>query len=1178
MHNIKRKIMGSLMAVLMGTSTILGTCPAPIFATSASTVEVDSEATQVNANDYGLVSANEGNILHAWDWKLSEIKANLPEIAKAGYSVVQTSPLQATNADDITFEEDENGNKRKVGISGNNEWWKLYQPYDYGYGHAVANKTSDAVLGSEDEFKELCAEAKKYGISIIVDVIANHIASAGKAGSYALKPGVADFWSNSSYFHNTGKEYGQDDKGDYDRVAMVMNNVGVADVNTGNEDVQKRFYDYLDQLMQDGASGVRIDTAKHIGTSYDSGEAKDSFWKNTIGKIREKYGNSILIYGEILNDFKESCDSKISYYVDEGMKVTESQQGWNIKDIVISTAPTQQKAFGYDRTNVDKIDAKNIINWVENHDTYLNAWGATGCEKNNEGKINKITEDTLRLGWATIASRADVQSLFFARPSGCKLTDKGIELTDDTLGMSKSDYTWKDATVAAVNNFKNAMNGEKEDCSVNGKATIVKRGNKGVVVANFDKDNAATVEVSGLTGLADGTYEDATGKNGTISVSGGKASIKVNAKSVVVLYDAKATPVATAAPEATTVAATEAPSETASITVDKKDGSTFTEAMTVKVTASNAEKAYYSYDGADWKEFTGSASVTVGKEELVAGDQVGLYVAAFGKDGKLVKESCVYTKASKGSTGSSTTTAGENTIIAKLPSGWANMYIYAYGEGETTKDYTGKWPGNTMTKGSDGNYTYTLSGVDGSAKVIFNDGNNNQDPAAQQPGYTFEAGKAYSYADGKFTEVEVATATAEPTTGTKKAVEPKEWPTYEVENENVPSVKVDQKSGTSFDEETLDVTITVKNADSAYYTIDGGVQKSFKDSTTVAVGQGKIADTEVTLQVVATKGTEKTTETYTYKKVFNQAKAAKKQTVKTAAFTRIQSIMDVVAEAAQVSADAESEGLYRTNPSKNVGKEATIKIDGDFSDWSEDMLIAQGGAWDIANNFKGGHENCVLDDYALYAAWDNDNLYIGWQMVNTTDTWANKGDGPLSDGGRVLDVPLMLALNVGNRPAMSGKMANGKLLWDALMINFETRVDNILLMSGKVGLGTPGYFIAADDNGGASYDKEYCLNFKEQGIEYKMAEGCLPKEIKMLDGASTTEDVYNAQKYVDATTKNHDTSYDSFYEINIPLKTLGIDKKYLEENGIGVMQIATRGQSGIDCIPHDPCMLDNALG
>lgn len=60
---------------------------------------------------------------------------------------------------------------------------------------------------------------------------------------------------------------------------------------------------------------------------------------------------------------------------------------------------------------------------------------------------------------------------------------------------------------------------------------------------------------------------------------------------------------------------------------------------------------------------------------------------------------------------------------------------------------------------------------------------------------------------------------------------------------------------------------------------------------------------------------------------------------------------------------AESDGMYATNPNDGVGKEATIKIDGDFSDWSEDMLIAQGAAGDTATRFKGCHENWVMDTY-----------------------------------------------------------------------------------------------------------------------------------------------------------------------------------------------------------------------
>lgn len=273
---------------------------------------------------------------------------------------------------------------------------------------------------------------------------------------------------------------------------------------------------------------------------------------------------------------------------------------------------------------------------------------------------------------------------------------------------------------------------------------------------------------------------------------------------------------------------------------------------------------------------------------------------------------------------------------------------------------------------------------------------------------------------------------------------------------------------------------------------------------------------------------------------------------------------------------------YGTNPGNKVGVKKTITIDGSFSDWTDDMLIAQGAAWDVANHWKGGHENCVLDTYSLYGAWDDSNLYVAWQMVNTTDTWAREGDGPLSDGGRVLDVPLILALSIDpNSVSMSNKNTDGGSIWGQKMgITFETHVDRLLYMSGKAGNGEPGLFKAVDAQGNTNY-KEGLTGFKAGGIEYKMAEGCLPSSIIGLNSSNSPDDVFSeSSDWVDYKTfkgssGTHNTKYDSFYEIKIPLATLGIDASYLENNGIGAMLLATRGESALDCIPFDPSMLDN---
>ena len=127
----------------------------------------------------------------------------------------------------------------------------------------------------------------------------------------------------------------------------------------------------------------------------------------------------------------------------------------------------------------------------------------------------------------------------------------------------------------------------------------------------------------------------------------------------------------------------------------------------------------------------------------------------------------------------------------------------------------------------------------------------------------------------------------------------------------------------------------------------------------------------------------------------------------------------------------ETRGVYATNPNNQFGKPATITIDGSPADWTTDMLIAQGSANDVCNSFKGMHENCVLDCYALYAAWDDANLYLAWQMVNTFDTWWEQdGNGPISDDGYVGNVPLAVAISVDPAKTMTGRMTSGGMLWD----------------------------------------------------------------------------------------------------------------------------------------------------
>ena len=70
--------------------------------------------------------------------------------------------------------------------------------------------------------------------------------------------------------------------------------------------------------------------------------------------------------------------------------------------------------------------------------------------------------------------------------------------------------------------------------------------------------------------------------------------------------------------------------------------------------------------------------------------------------------------------------------------GWGNPYIYYY----TDNANPVTWPGAAMTSDGNGWYSYDIYGYD-SAKVIFSDNGNNQDPAQNESGYDVSGEKWY---------------------------------------------------------------------------------------------------------------------------------------------------------------------------------------------------------------------------------------------------------------------------------------------------------------------------------------------------------------------------------------------------------------------------------------------------
>lgn len=459
--NLSKKLLASLIGVTLAAyGFVLPTSYVGTLSKNKSVVYADT-INNLPSN------TKDGTILQAFDWSFNTIKNELPNIKAAGFKTVQVSPVQGT----------------KNGTKDSNNWWILYQPTNQAIGNAQ--------LGTYDDFKSLCSEAKQYGISIIVDVVMNHMANNGQPDQLYdyIDP---DFKDPALYHHN-----GQCN--DYtDRQKMTQQGTGEPDLNTQSYAVQSRAINFLNQCVDAGASGFRFDSAKHIETNKGLDANKPwsgNYWDNVLGNLHNK--SNEYIYGEVLQDTNCNIDAYESF-----MDVTASSYGWNLRKAIHD----DHNLAEVNTMDMGGLDPSKVVDFVETHDNY-------------EHGESKLSDDQVKLGWGIAAARAKSVPMFFDRP-GASIGDEG-------------DSLWKNDDIKMVNKFHNAMNGQGEYLRVanNNQVMVIDRGNKGTVIVNIGGDTY----INSATKLADGNYKNQGTANASFNVSNGTITGNLPGNSVIVL-------------------------------------------------------------------------------------------------------------------------------------------------------------------------------------------------------------------------------------------------------------------------------------------------------------------------------------------------------------------------------------------------------------------------------------------------------------------------------------------------------------------------------------------------------------------------------------------------------------------------------------------------------------------
>lgn len=513
----------------------------------------------------------------------------------------------------------------------------------------------------------------------------------------------------------------------------------------------------------------------------------------------------------------------------------------------------------------------------------------------------------------------------------------------------------------------------------------------------------------------------------------------------------------------------------------------------------------------------------------------------------------------------SAATTGSQVYFDNSAYNWENVYIYAYG----TKN-NAEWPGVLMEQDASGLYTMTFPSTYQSESIIFTNGLEKGEGKEQYPE---AAGLPLVTGECKLLTADL------------------QWVDYGKPDDHGYGFSY-TPSGTAFSSESIQVKLGLKNAETGYYSIDGSDKVAFSQNDVITVGQGKIGNSSISLVLYATgsDGVE-TEQTYTFKK----------------GFTETQTTFSSASDGHTTEAET---GYYSTNPNLQLGKNKTITVDGDASDWDSSMLIAQGVANDDPRVYMPSamHEQ-PWDGYALYSAWDDENLYFMWEMANATYIVSPSDNFAASNEARPwrISIPMYIALSIDPDKQATGKAIGTNTNGSTYTNPFVWGCNNGVAKDGGTAFSTHIDTLIAFDsnnsNGGASIfkadtldtDGTYLFNYdtrvpigvrsyqaqdNQNGFKIKFNNGTLSDKLYGINGEKGSrvlgDNTDSNSNWVDFFDLGYKDSYGYIYEVAIPLSTLGIDKEYIETNGIGAMQILTYGTSGMDTLPHDPSMLDNA--
>lgn len=367
----------------------------------------------------------------------------------------------------------------------------------HGYWARDFFKTNPA-FGSSSDFAKLVSTAHGKNIKIIIDFVPNHTSTAEYSGYTFPEDGklfrngtlVGGFTNDTAgiFNHLSWSDFSTLENGIYHSL------YGLADLNHINSTVDRYMKDAINQWLDWGVDGIRVDAVKHMPQGWQ---------KNWLSSIYSH--KPVFVFGEWYNGGTSADSDMTKFANDSGMSLLDFRFANAIRNVIGGSGNMYDLNSVISATAGDYDEVNDQVTFIDNHDMsrFFTLTSSTG-------KVDQA--------YAIMLTSRGIPTIYYGSEQYMAGSTDPYNRGDMTSFSTTSKAYTVISKLAPLRKSNPALAyGDTEQRWINNDVYIYERefGNS-VVLTAVNKSTTASYNITGLyTALPAGTYSDVL--SGTLS-------------------------------------------------------------------------------------------------------------------------------------------------------------------------------------------------------------------------------------------------------------------------------------------------------------------------------------------------------------------------------------------------------------------------------------------------------------------------------------------------------------------------------------------------------------------------------------------------------------------------------------------------------------------------------------